>query len=122
MAKEYKVEVEHLKETHSAKVEYLQEALKRDKQASVELKAALALEEKKRKKAKAKIVEERRRVAKAEGQAILSFKSLKELEGIKVEFTQVAFGKGFNFCQKKLLRSFSDWTSAFCCKILLMMR
>ncbi|KAG1365001.1 hypothetical protein COCNU_12G000010 [Cocos nucifera] len=56
VAKEYKAEVEHLKETHSTKVGHLQVVLKREEQASAELKAALALKKERRKKTRIRLL------------------------------------------------------------------
>ena len=47
--KELKAEVKCMKESHSAKVECLQEVLKREEQTSTNLRAMLTLEERKRK-------------------------------------------------------------------------
>ncbi|EHA8589502.1 hypothetical protein COCNU_scaffold010320G000010 [Cocos nucifera] len=81
VCREHKAKVGHL----STEVGHLQETLKRKEQAMAGLKTALTLEEEKRKKTEVKIIEERRQVAKAVEQAILSFKSLEKLKNIKVE-------------------------------------
>ena len=86
VVEEYKTIIECLKEVHSADIGHLQEVLNREEQALTEVKTALALEEEKRKKVKVEIVEERRRVAEVEEQAILAFKSSKKLKDIKIEF------------------------------------
>ncbi|EHA8589503.1 hypothetical protein COCNU_scaffold010320G000020 [Cocos nucifera] len=77
------------------------------------LKTALTLEEEKRKKIEVKIIEERRQVAKAVEQAILSFKSLEKLKNIKVVFAQEAFVKGFDLCQKKVAKRFLELNFGF---------
>ncbi|KAG1327735.1 hypothetical protein COCNU_01G016690 [Cocos nucifera] len=56
---EAQAEVEHLREAHSAEVRCLQEELWKEEQTSVELKAALTLEENKQKKAEEEVGVER---------------------------------------------------------------
>ncbi|EHA8588476.1 hypothetical protein COCNU_scaffold005364G000010 [Cocos nucifera] len=75
-------------EARSTEVECLPRALRREEQASSELKAALASEEAKRKKAEEEVGLEKEWVAE-------SFKSSREMQDIKIAFAQESFLKGF---------------------------
>ncbi|KAG1327767.1 hypothetical protein COCNU_01G017010 [Cocos nucifera] len=87
--------------SHSAKVDHLQEALRREEQVSVGLKAALSLEEEKQRKAKEEVDAEKER-------AVEVFKSTKVMEDIKIAFTQEAFLEGFMVCMKRIVKKFPN--------------
>ncbi|EHA8586415.1 hypothetical protein COCNU_scaffold000335G000030 [Cocos nucifera] len=87
-------------EVQSAEIKCLRKALLREEQASVGLKAALTLEEDKRKRAE-EIDAEKEWVVEA-------FKSSKTMEDIKIAFTQEAILKGFDVCMERIVKKFLD--------------
>ena len=95
-----------MRETHSVEVGHLQEALRREEQRSMELKAALTLKENRQKKGEDEVGLERER-------AIESFKSSKAMEDIKVTFAQEAFLKGFKLCQRRMTEKFFELDLSF---------
>ncbi|KAG1360541.1 hypothetical protein COCNU_09G000040 [Cocos nucifera] len=105
-AQGHKTEVSHL----STEVGYLQEALKREEQMSVDLRAALALEEERKKEVEMNFAKKKRR---AMEEAISTFKSLEEFRDIKVAFTQRAFIKGYDLCQSRVVKKFPELELGF---------
>ncbi|EHA8586990.1 hypothetical protein COCNU_scaffold001259G000090 [Cocos nucifera] len=103
VVKEKTVEVDHLVKKKAAKVEGLQEVLRKKELTSVGLKAALALEEERRKKAEAKIAELKdqtsRQISEAMIQMVEEFKVFYEMRDLNVAFSQKAFQKGFELCK-----------------------
>ena len=94
--------MEHL----STEVEHLQEGLKKEEQASADLRVTLTSKEEKRREVEVNFAEEKKQVAKSMEEAISSFKSLEEQKNIKVAFTQAAFKKKFKLCQAKVVENF----------------
>ncbi|EHA8588727.1 hypothetical protein COCNU_scaffold006501G000010 [Cocos nucifera] len=110
-------EVEHLVEEKAADIESLQDALREEEFASDGLKAALALEEERRKEVENRIVELKIQMAKSISEAMTRamevFKTSPEMQNLNVEFGQEAFIKGFELCEGRIARRFSKLDLSF---------
>ena len=99
-------EAARLKEK-AAEVANLQEALKKEKQASEEMV----------RKAEAEVVNLMEHIpiliSKARGQAVEEFKASAEMRDLNVKFGQDAFIKGFELCQEKMVKKFSELDFSF---------
>ena len=73
----------------------------------MEAKKELALEEKRKRKVEAEIVEKKRQILEAKEQVVQDFKASKELEDIKIDFAQEAFIRDFELCQRNVAEKFS---------------
>ena len=92
----------------------LREVLERERQTSVEQKAAL---EEMVRRVEAEVANMAEQiptlVSEARGQAMEEFKASIEMKKLKVEFGQAAFNKGFELCQKKMIMKFSELDLSF---------
>ncbi|KAG1370929.1 hypothetical protein COCNU_16G000230 [Cocos nucifera] len=109
--------VEHLIEEKAADIESLQGALPKKEFVSTRLKAALALEEERRKEAENKVAELKARMAKsiskAMTQAMKEFKTSSEMRNLNVEFSQEAFIKDFELCEGRVAQRFPKLDLSF---------
>ncbi|EHA8588729.1 hypothetical protein COCNU_scaffold006509G000010 [Cocos nucifera] len=110
-------EVDRLIKEKAAEVGRLQDGLKKEKHTSVGLKAALALEEERRKKIEAKITELKeqvsRQILEAKAQAVEVFKVCSEMRDLNVKFNQEAFIKRFEFCKDRIANKFFELDLSF---------
>ncbi|EHA8588113.1 hypothetical protein COCNU_scaffold004134G000020 [Cocos nucifera] len=106
-------EVEHLVEEKTVKIESLQGALRKEF-ISVGLKAALALEEERKKEAEIKVIELEARMAKSISKVMIwtveEFKASSEMRNPNVKFGQQAFIKGLSSMRAELPKNFPSLT------------
>ena len=106
-------EAAHLKEK-VAEVTSLQEALQKEEQTSMDLKAAL---EEKRRKAEAEVSKLKEQIAtlvsEARAQAVEEFKASSEMRDLNIKFGQATFIKGFELCQEKVVGKFLELDLSF---------
>ena len=92
----------------------LQEALQKEGQTSVDLRAAL---EEERKKAEAEVSKLKAQiltlVSEAMVRAVEEFKTSSEMRDLKVQFGQAAHIKGFELCQEKVVGKFPELDLGF---------
>ncbi|EHA8586623.1 hypothetical protein COCNU_scaffold000592G000010 [Cocos nucifera] len=100
----------------AAKVGVLPEALKKEEQTLIEMKAALALEEEKRKKVEVKIIELKEQISKVKAQAVEEFKVSFEMRDLNVKFSQEAIIKGFELCEDRVANKFFEIDLGFLIK------
>ncbi|KAG1347995.1 hypothetical protein COCNU_06G018240 [Cocos nucifera] len=114
--KEGENEVGHLKSSIACPHQN-DESLKKEEQTLVGLKAALALEEERRKKVEADITELKeqvsRQISEAKVQAVEEFKFSSEMRDSNVKFNQEAFIKGFKLCEDRMANKFLELDLSF---------
>ncbi|EHA8586313.1 hypothetical protein COCNU_scaffold000172G000020 [Cocos nucifera] len=102
--------VEHLAEKKVADIKSLQDVLHEEEFALVRLKAALALEEERRKEAKNRVAKLETQMAKSISEAMIraveEFKTSSEMQNLNVKFSQEAFIKDFKFYEGRIARRF----------------
>ena len=113
MREKYKAKVNYLLKKKSIEIENLQEVAQNAEQTLAKMKEELAMEIERREKAEAEIVEKERQISKAKEQAILDFKTSKELEDIKIDFAKEAFIRGFELYQRKVVEIFHELDLSF---------
>ncbi|KAG1363511.1 hypothetical protein COCNU_11G003380 [Cocos nucifera] len=105
-------EVDRSFKDRSVEVKVLQEALCKEKEASIELKAILDLEEERRKRAEAKIAKLKeqilRLISEASARSIEVFKVSSKMRDLNVKFGQEAFNKGYKLCEESVTNKFSE--------------
>ncbi|EHA8588573.1 hypothetical protein COCNU_scaffold005839G000010 [Cocos nucifera] len=110
-------ELEHLAEDKTTKIRSLQGTLRKEEFISARLKAALALEEERKKEAKIKVIELEAQMAKSflkmMIQAMEEFKASSKMRNLNVEFGQQAFIKGFELCEGQVARKFLELDLSF---------
>ncbi|XP_073099535.1 uncharacterized protein [Elaeis guineensis] len=106
-------EAAHLKEK-IVEVASLQEVLQKEGQTSTDLRAAL---EEERKKAEVEVSELKAQiptlVSEVMVRAVEEFKTSFETRDLKVHFGQATYIKGFELCQEKVVRKFSELDLGF---------
>ena len=106
-------EAAHLKEK-VAEVMSLQEVLQKEGQTSADLKAALQEEIRKAEAEVSKLKEQiPTLVSEARAQAVEEFKASSEMRDLNIKFGQATLIKGFELCQEKVVRKFSELDLSF---------
>ncbi|EHA8586736.1 hypothetical protein COCNU_scaffold000853G000010 [Cocos nucifera] len=110
LRKEKATEVDHLLKDKAVKVEGLQKILRKEELTSVELQAALDLEEERRKKVEAKVGELKdqasKQISEVKIQAMEEFKDSSKVRDLNVTFGQEAFQKGYELCGDRVAAKF----------------
>ena len=108
-----RAEVAHL-QAKMAEVATLQEALEREKQAREEERQTLEESARKAEAEVANLIEQTPvLVSEARALAVEEFKTSAEMRDLNVQFGQEAFIKGFELCQEKVAKKFSELDLSF---------
>ncbi|EHA8586413.1 hypothetical protein COCNU_scaffold000335G000010 [Cocos nucifera] len=96
----------HIRRAHHLEVEAEKGVLRKEEFVSTKLKAALTLEEERKKEAKIKVAELKAQMANSISEAMIwamkEFKASSKMRNLNVKFGQQAFIKGFELCKDRV--------------------